>query len=73
MVRVNLYLSELSTKDNQIIELLNSKYSVPNFIKELLYQEVKGTRAITVQVEKEVVTEPCEEFEGIEGIDSIEL
>lgn len=73
MNRINLYFSESNEKDAIIVNMLNSKYSPKDYIKEILYACAKGESIIPL-VSKEIAIEaPEEEYENIEGLEGIDL
>lgn len=72
-MRINLYLSETNDKDVIIAEYLKLKYSPKDYIKEMLYEAAIG-KSIIPLVSKEIAVEaPEEEYEEIEGLNSIDV
>lgn len=82
--RVNFYLNPDNAKDQVIIDFLNGRYSVNDYMKELLYSLATGSAINNSYVNSnsimnksdESISDPngeVEEYEEIKGVDDIEL
>lgn len=70
-MRINLYLSETNEKDIIIANMLNSKYSPKDYIKETLYGIATGQTIIPI-ANKKIDTQE-DEYEAIEDLDGIDI